>query len=68
MVQTTETNTTGTATGCSTTAYNNYCFNRLPCGYCRITMSPCMAMGNTITVTPTWNLNELTCQSNGTQK
>ena len=63
MVQTTENNATG-----ATTYSAFYCVNRLPCGVCTRTMSICPLDGNAITVTPTWNSYEVTCQSNGAQK
>lgn len=54
-------NTTGTAT--STTAFNNYCGHRLPCGYCRIMQSPCPMLYGCPTTTLTWNSYEATCQT-----
>ena len=55
----TTTSTTGTAT------YTCTCGHYLPCGYCAIMKSPCpmrMTIGSPI-VTPTWSLNEVTCQA-----
>ena len=39
----------------------NYCFNRLPCGYCRLLDRPCPMTGNSY-VEPTWKLPEITCK------
>jgi hypothetical protein len=38
--------------------YSEYCFNRLPCGYCRLLYQPCPMIGNRMEIT--W-----TCQKDG---
>lgn len=44
--------------------YSNYCYNRLPCGVCRIMMCQCPVQnGCGVTPVPTWNPNEVTCQT-----
>lgn len=59
-----ESNTTTTTTTGTGYSYTNYCFNRLPCGYCRILNSPCPVPTNTFTV-PTWDPNwyKITCNT-----
>lgn len=56
-----------TTTGTPGYSYSNYCFNRLPCGYCTRLDRPCPMQGNTF-VTPTWDPNwyKITCQQEGT--
>lgn len=56
MVETTTTGTStiGTIGGCT-------CYNRLPCGICRLTMTVCPMGG--LTITPTWyDSTEITCK------
>lgn len=36
-----QTNTPGTFPTVNTTAYLNYCYNRLPCGICKETQTMC---------------------------
>ena len=38
--------------------YGQYCFNRLPCGYCRLLNAPCPMQSNQVNIT--W-----TCQKDG---
>lgn len=38
----------------------DYCFNRLPCGYCRLLDRPCPMMGNSVPEI-TWKLPDITC-------
>lgn len=53
-----------TTTGTSTTGIAAPCFNRLPCGICRLTMMRCPIMP--ITITPTWyGLTEITYEAKG---
>ena len=43
---------------------NYYCYNRLPCGVCRIMMCQCPVQnGRGITPVPTWNPTEVTCKA-----
>lgn len=53
----------GTSTTGTGGLYTNYCYNRLPCGVCRITNSPCPFVAQTIT--PTWRV---TCGGSVTVK
>lgn len=57
-----ESNTTNT-TGTNYT-YMNYCFNRLPCGFCTRLNRPCPMVTNTV-ATPTWDPNwyKITCNT-----
>lgn len=41
-----------------------FCVYRLPCGYCSYMSRPCPVQGNAFT--PTWKLNEVTCQAKET--
>lgn len=57
--------TTGTAPS-SSTAYSNYCGNRLPCGYCRIMMAPCPMFCCTPSIT--WTNTDITCTNSNVRK
>ena len=42
----------------------DYCWHRLPCGYCAILNIPCPTQGNQIRVDePIWKLPEITCET-----
>ena len=60
MAETITNMTTGTGS-----LYSNYCYNRLPCGVCRIMMCQCPVNGYGGDYVPTWNPNEVTCKVEG---
>ena len=55
-------NYTGTPTSTSSYTWSgNYCWHRLPCGYCKMLDRPCPMQG--YQYTPGWQSPEITCRS-----